>query len=117
MGIQNGKTLFADSERYRAKVESQQLCDLGCSIPEKYGPTRGWKLSLRNYVDDDPTKVTTTRSSSVAQIQPKSENLNLVEYRSDIGKTGISAIVKDNRSARIEIVRRTPISPAPKGTG
>lgn len=39
--------MFSDSDNYRAKVEAKELCDLGCTIEEKYGPSRGWKLSLR----------------------------------------------------------------------
>ena len=39
--------LFSDSDNFRAKVEAKELCDLGCTIEEKYGPSRGWKLSLR----------------------------------------------------------------------
>ena len=30
--------LLQDSANYRAKVESRMLCDLGCTIEEKYGP-------------------------------------------------------------------------------
>jgi len=39
--------LFIDSDNFRAKQESRELCDLGCSIAEKYGPYNGWKLGLR----------------------------------------------------------------------
>ena len=59
--------LFADSENYRAKVESKELCDLGCTIEEKYGPSRGWKLSLR-------------MSDSSKKDQKKQDNLSDDEF-------------------------------------
>ena len=42
------KSLFADSENFRSKQEGKQLCDLGLSLLEKYGPETGWKLGLRS---------------------------------------------------------------------
>lgn len=39
--------LLADSDNFRSKQEARQLCDLGCSLEEKYGAYTGWKLGLR----------------------------------------------------------------------
>jgi len=41
------KTLFADSDNYRTKVESRQLLDLGQTVQEKYGQQSGWIVGLR----------------------------------------------------------------------
>ena len=45
------KGLLADSNNFRSKVEGRELCDLGCTVEEKYGPHTGWKLQLRSYFD------------------------------------------------------------------
>lgn len=47
------KCLMADCDNFRSKVEGRELCDLGCTIEEKYGPHTGWKLQLRNYFDQN----------------------------------------------------------------
>ena len=39
--------LLNDSDQYRTKVEAKELCDLGNSVQEKYGPDKSWKYSLR----------------------------------------------------------------------
>jgi hypothetical protein len=41
------KSLLLDSDNFRSKKESKELCDQGCTIDEKFGPYRGWRLALR----------------------------------------------------------------------
>lgn len=48
---QPDETMIHDSDGFRAKQEAKELCDLGCSIDEKYGPYQSWKLSLRQSWD------------------------------------------------------------------
>jgi len=36
--------LLADSDNFRSKLEARELCDLGCTVEEKYGPYTGWRL-------------------------------------------------------------------------
>ena len=56
LGFRQGG-LLASSDQYRTKVEGRQLCDLGTTIPEKYGPETSWKMSLRNNYSEQHIKL------------------------------------------------------------
>ena len=60
-------SLFDDSDNFRSKVESRQLCELGSSIFEKFGPDIGWKVCLRtNYDFNNKNKIIRNNNSSLS---------------------------------------------------
>ena len=77
---------------------------------EKYGPERGWKLGLRNPYED--------KSLKNPHLLPNTEITglkegNVVEDKIDLVRGGISAMMSEDRNARVDVVRRTMITPAP----
>lgn len=75
---------------------------------EKYGPSRGWKLGLRNHYEDKSFKPKLANCDHTGI-----EESNVVEDKIEVGRSGISALMTDDRNARIDIVRRTLVTPAP----
>lgn len=87
------------------------MCDLGQTVQEKYGAIRGWELGLRNLYEDATN--TARRPESVPNTGAEDEaEGNLVEDRVLI-RGEVSAIARDNRNARVDIVRRTLATPTP----
>ena len=101
--------LYKDSESYRARQEGAKLCDLGCTLMEKYGPYRGWKLGLRNEFEDKAIKHKKLPNCDKSGMKEG----NVVEDRVDVGRGGISAMMTDDRNARIDLVRKTLVTPQP----
>ena len=111
--------LLADSDNFRSKLEARELCDLGCTVEEKYGPYTGWRLQLRNHFDEyakiQAAKETAPESEEAQQRKPE----NVIEYAVEAGGrfSGLWSDVKDNRSKRIEIIRKTTDAPVAELTG
>ena len=110
---------MVDSDNFRAKQESKELCDLGCTVEEKYGPYTSWKLGLRQNWDKATSKEACQSTSKLLRInkeiteevEAKVNNRydDVVQYRTEVGSkfNGISAMYCDNRSKRIEVVRKS----------
>jgi len=96
---------MVDSDNFRAKQEAKELCDLGCTVNEKYGPYSGWKLSLRH--DFDKIKSTGTLPRN-AIIDEDSNPIidNIIEHKTEY-RFGITGTSKDNRTKQIEIIRKS----------
>lgn len=97
-----------DSDNFRQKVEQRELCDLGTSIQEKYGPYSGWKLQLRDYTTDLETQV-----KKGEQISEENDKVTekIVEYKCEVGGrfAGINSVFKDKRTKKIDVVRKIPM--------
>ena len=79
--------LFQDSHNYRSREESRQLCDLGCSVEEKYGPYSSWKFSLRQSTNStDDRKLKNNKNTIVTEETHRGSRDNIVEYKTAIGQ-------------------------------
>ena len=111
MAFDRQSDLYSGAQKFRAKRESLQLCDLGQTVQEKYGAIRGWKLGLRNLYEDSTNTARRPESVPNTGAEDKAEG-NLVEDRLLI-RGEVSAIARDNRNARVDIIRRTLATPTP----
>lgn len=130
--IKNGGFgLFDNSDKYRHAVESKDLCDLGNSLLEAYGPTRAWVATLRNHLADndkeEPCLHSHGESNPVQESAQEYEHSgpaqaihgttsvlppycqNIIEFNCNSGSynSGISSTFFDNRSSRISIIRKS----------
>jgi len=107
--------LFSDSSQFRARAESKKLLDLGCTIDEKYGSTRGWELTLRKNVENQ-------RKLDRNQLDLSTENLfarrkkgvnddqsdEPLEFRENLANnSGLTVLHKDHRMDLVEVIRKT----------
>ena len=52
--------MLPTSDKYRWRMESKELCDLGSSNTELYGSTRAWEATLRNHFKDAEERLPTS---------------------------------------------------------
>lgn len=75
------ETLMHDSDNFRAKQEAKELCDLGCTVEEKYGPYTSWKLSLRQNWDDKTKSKKKQQITTIIDEDNEAETPNILDYR------------------------------------